>query len=213
MKYLFILVGLILIIGCSEDTEASAELDGALVTYDELTGELEKLELDIELKEEELEEASSELRDTHTEMGEVNLEIGRERDALIEAMEIYENREEINKELSEKEKTLEGLDKEISEKEEELSSITGELKEVGEEPITLSAGHYIVGHDIDEGRYKAEIEGSSGNFNFKVEDIDGRNKVNAVLGDTERAEESFIFFAESRDRLDVRTTMKFTEVE
>ena len=87
-----------------------------------------------------------------------------------EKQEVLKKAEEYETQSQEKEEHLSSLDSEIESKQQELDRINGELEarnaeleKVKGEPVTLSAGVYIVGRDIPAGVY--DIEWVSGNGN------------------------------------------------
>lgn len=153
--------------------------------------------------EERLERKKTEFYDLNEEVRILEVEIENKREAIDEALAIYEDRKKIEMEIQE-------LDIVLSKKKDELASITGELKRKEGDPIVLSAGHYVVGKDLPPGRYIAEANGGSGNFFVRN---DGRSKVSVTLGEGGMREEEYVFFAESGDTMELNTATKFTKVE
>ncbi|QGQ48788.1 hypothetical protein E6W99_25895 [Metabacillus sediminilitoris] len=82
----------------------------------------------------------------------------------------------------------------------------GRLIETGEEPKILSAGQYIVGQDIPQGRYTVTPVGEGSNF-F----VDGVGEVNTILGSY--GEDSYTFFTVDGDVIQTEAKVKLTPVE
>ncbi|WP_173915232.1 hypothetical protein [Halobacillus sp. Marseille-Q1614] len=147
-----------------------------------------------------LEEKSSELKDTEDQLHEEKLnlsyikeELEKEGDklkakqeeveealAVVEAKEETEGKlEDLTKKVTDAQEEKEALDKEIKGKKEEIKALDDTIKEKKEEPVEFPAGQFIVGHDLQEGRYKVVPVGEGSNF--VVYDPDGYPEVNTIL--------------------------------
>ncbi|MYL62130.1 hypothetical protein GLW07_02045 [Bacillus hwajinpoensis] len=80
-----------------------------------------------------------------------------------------------------------------------------------EEPIKLTAGQYIVGSDIPEGRYQVTNIGEG--TNFFVYDPSGLPKVNTILGDSIVGTGDFVFFTSDGDMIETLGPVKLIPVE
>lgn len=175
----------------------AAEIDGEIYAFNEL------LELRLEKAEEydELVKKADKLEE----------DLESKKDAIDEALELYEERENINSELKEKRNKIKDLNSEITDKQDELALVTGELNKKGNEPILLSAGHYVVGSDLPPGRYI--VEAKRGGGNFSSHNMDDRLNFSTTVGEGEHREKEYVFYAEEGDRLKLGTELRFTAVE
>ncbi|TPE68010.1 peptidoglycan bridge formation glycyltransferase FemA/FemB family protein [Halalkalibacterium halodurans] len=187
------------------------EAEDNVMTYNEFLEEYEELIEEITSKESELEEIVEAKNEAWIEYEELEETIESKREAIDEALDIYERREQVEEEIKEQNSQVEELKAEVSSLEDEIASLTGELKKKESEPISLAAGHFVVGSDIQPARYVAEADGGSGNF--VVYSSDGSVKVNTILGEGRHREKEFVFYANEGDILDLSTRIKFTEVE
>ncbi|WP_413379046.1 hypothetical protein [Alkalihalobacillus sp. 1P02AB] len=206
-KILFVFIPFFLLLGCS----SNIDVDGTLMTYDELKAEIEEKQSEIETVVANLESAYAEKDQVLIDTENAKSEYNSMKAIIDEATEFEENKEELLKELSEQEKELKELLASISAKQDELAAVSGEIKKKEGEPKVLSAGHYQVGPDLSPGRYIAEPNG--GNGNFVVYSASDRLKVNTILGSGTHYESEYIFYAEEGDSMELSTRIKFSEVE
>ncbi|AXF54806.1 hypothetical protein [Salicibibacter kimchii] len=204
MKNVLIIVGAIVLavsayfLGKSSESVAIGE---EKYGYEELVSEKKGIS-------EQIEDLKSDRSEIVQDINRLDEEAEEKSDEIDEALEIYNDREEIEEDINEKEGILEDLGEEVVEKESEIA----ELNEIGDEPITLSAGHYEVGEDLEPGRYVAEVDGG-GSGNFFSRNEAGRSNFGVTLGEGERRESEYVFQAEPGDQLELNTSTSFTEVE
>lgn len=152
--------------------------------YDaELTG----LQQKIDDKNKELSEADNTLKN---EQAKIDAEIAKKQDELNSKTkefdaEIVKKQDELNNKtkefdgkIAEKQDELNKKQAEVDSKQAELDKLSGEVVKAAGNPITVSAGDYIVGTDIKAGRYKV-----SGSSNFVVYTSSGELYINTILGD------------------------------
>lgn len=224
-RVIFIVSAIILIVisytvGTSN---ATVDLDGqalkATALADEigsLESELETINASIEEKEAEVEDISSEIGGLENEHKKLTSEI-EEQQELVEKLDDFESIEKelknnINKlegELKEKENTVSSLDADIENKQGELDAIGEAITLKEDEPVSLPAGQFVVGYDIDPNRYTAK-EGSS---NFVVYSSSGSLKVNTILGGGTIGVDEYVFFAEEGDVIELEAPAKFYVTE
>lgn len=134
--------------------------------YDaELTG----LQQKIDDKNKELSEADNTLKN---EQAKIDAEIVKKQD------ELNNKTKEFDGKIAEKQDELNKKQAEVDSKQAELDKLSGEVVKAAGNPITVSAGDYIVGTDIKAGRYKV-----SGSSNFVVYTSSGELYINTILGD------------------------------
>ncbi|MBP1968160.1 septal ring factor EnvC (AmiA/AmiB activator) [Virgibacillus natechei] len=202
MKKLILLVtALIFLVGCSE---ATAEVEGEAVNYENLKSMNEEAK-------EELSELGEQIEGAENDLSSIRSELNNEESEFEALIKLAENQEEVEEEVSEAESTLENLQEDIESAEDELEELEGSVVEKKEEPTTISAGHYIVGEDIPAGRYVAESSGGGGNFSSH--NTSDRLNFSTILGDGERRESEYVFWAESGDQLKLGVSINFTEIE
>ena len=208
-KWLLLFVALIALLSVSAfagqglgKSSATIELDGQMVTLNELNDEISdrentllNIDNQIDTREEELESMEIEIEDLVEEKIERIREVRDVKNDLNEAKEVIEQQESLEAVISDLEDTInshegrieeldleyegriEELDLEIEEKKDELASIESGIVTKKAEPVQLPAGYFTVGADIQSGRYKIEPNGGNGNFFVN----DGR-KANIILG-------------------------------
>lgn len=134
--------------------------------YDaELTG----LQQKIDDKNKELSEADNTLKN---EQAKIDAEIVKKQD------ELNNKTKEFDGKIAEKQDELNKKQAEVDSKQAELDKLSGAVVKAAGNPITVSAGDYIVGTDIKAGRYKV-----SGSSNFVVYTSSGELYINTILGD------------------------------
>ncbi|TKD70848.1 coiled-coil domain-containing protein [Pseudalkalibacillus hwajinpoensis] len=138
--------------------------------------------------------------------------ITKENDSLQEDKD--KSKKELNK-LSDKvkEKKTRGseLDDTIKAKEKELEKLEKTIIRKSEEPIELTAGQYIVGTDLPEGRYQVTNIGDG--TNFFVYDSSGMPTVNTILGDGMVGTGDYVFFTNTGDMIETLGRVKLMPVE
>lgn len=167
--------------------EETVDIEGEALNYGELKWELTSINQEISEAEVELETVNQELQDN------------KERFEGLE--ELADNRDQLEEEVNESEATLEELENELESIQEEIDKAEGKLVEVQDEPISVNAGYFYFGDDIEPGRYKITAqEGQRGNVFIRRND---RSYVNEIFGDgSNRTTKEFTFKAEEADELE-----------
>lgn len=144
--------------------------------------------------------------------------------------------EEINNELSEKQKEIkEGLSaintleinrneasdliNEIESKKDEIKDLDSQIKQLQEgikeaegKPIELAAGTFLVGKDIPENRYKVLPIGRGSNL--QIYDDSGSNVVNTIVSSTDgHGVPEYIVYLEEGYIIDAQSPFKYVPVE
>jgi len=174
-KYLLLMI-VIIFTACSQ----SVDLEGSVVTYEELSEKIAEKEDDLDKASRKLEEKEKELADIQKELEESESKISLNKATLEKLETLAANEKEMNENVEKSESKLKELKSKIKEKEKELEDITEVVRKTGDEPISLGAGHFVVGEDIPSGRYEAFPDGRGSNF--VVYDSSGRLSVNTILG-------------------------------
>jgi DNA repair exonuclease SbcCD ATPase subunit len=200
------------------NSTAAVKLEGQKVKYEKLTGKLAD-------KENELAEKSEEVKNREAELNQVKKEIESKTDTLeskkkeySEAIAIISEKEKVQEEIKHSSENLDAakaeaakLKKEIDAKKLELASIEGKIIEKKEAPKTLSAGQYIVGKDLQAGRYKAVPNGEGSNF--FVYDSSGMAAVNTILGNDSFSVPEYVFFCDDGNVIETMAPVKLIPVE
>lgn len=138
------------------------------------------------------------------------------QEADFKELEDYKvNKEKLNTEAKELEKNIETLkntvaekQKEIDSKNTELASLTDAIIKAKAAPVTLPAGQFTVGKDIQPGRYSV-----TGDSNFQVWSSYGDLKVNTILGGGNFGVESYVCELNSGDKIEAGASDKYTPIE
>ncbi|WP_347548593.1 hypothetical protein ABFG93_13745 [Pseudalkalibacillus hwajinpoensis] len=158
------------------------------------------------------------LENTRTKVAEVKQLIDQ-KDTLTTEIESLKNEQEKSK------KDLSKLDEEIKAKQGEVSELNDTIKakkveldklektivSKGEEPIQLTAGQYIVGPDVPEGRYQVTNIGKG--TNFFVYDAGGMATVNTILGDSIVGTGDYVFFTYEGNMIETLGPVKLIPVK
>ena len=115
---------------------------------------------------------------------------------------------ELNSKYKKAETKYDVLKKKIVKKEDLLDSMVTKVIFAKSEPITLSAGQYVIGDDIPADRYRVESVGEGSNF--VVESAEGDLKVNTILGSS--GNKTYTFFGETGDNLETQSDIKLTPI-
>lgn len=121
---------------------------------------------------------------------EVSREIITKKGIISNAEKYYKNKNELEKDITEAKNNYAKILVDIQEKEREkqgleqiIAKLTGQVEEIKNKPIVLVAGNYVVGEDIEAGKYDLECESGSGNL--FVRNAFGKTKVNEIIGKDE----------------------------
>ncbi|UTR11972.1 hypothetical protein MM300_06670 [Evansella sp. LMS18] len=194
-------------------------------------GELEKTEENLAGKEAEqagLEKEYSEKTAQLQEEYDETVAMIERRDEVQEELESLEERLEAETKVlkASLEKELAGLEKEVKTKQaeadklaaeieaknEELENVTTVIREKKEEPVSLSAGMFVVGHDIEPGRYLVEPVGRGSNF--VTYDANGKLSVNIILSNRpDHGVSEYVLFLGDQYIIDSNTPATFTPIE
>ncbi len=159
---------------------------------------------------------SEQYREVADRLQEAKTEL-KENENLLNDLKDYEkNKKELNEnlktktaELETKNKDLEGINAQISQKQAELDKLNGDIIQAKGQPISLSAGQFIVGKDIPAGRYNV-----SGSSNFIVHSgTTGRSKVNTILGDSWVGDGDYVCTLDVGDEIDNHARATLTPIE
>ena len=101
---------------------------------------------------------------------------------------------------------LSNLKKEVEDKKSELLTLTKAVEDAKAEPKTLPAGNFVVGKDIQPGRYSV-----SGRSNFVVHSSSGKLKVNTILGGLYGVE-SYVCELITGDQIEANGSDTFTPI-
>ncbi|WP_242688423.1 hypothetical protein [Bacillus sp. Cs-700] len=191
----------------SAEKEAKEEGEKLLSIQEEINSVKEQLETEIQ-KLEEAKVKAEEVKKLIDEKDGVSADIDK----------LKKERETAKKELSElkddvkaKKDEVSKLDDTIKEKKKEIDQLEDTIVKKNEEPIKLTAGQYIVGGDIPEGRYQVTNIGEG--TNFFVYDPSGLPTVNTILGDSIVGTGDFVFFTSDGDMIETLGPVKLIPVE
>ncbi|MFI3804962.1 MULTISPECIES: hypothetical protein [Vagococcus] len=126
-----------------------------------------------------------------------------------EAKAIVADKEKNQKESLALKKEVETLTSDIASKKEEQEKLENIVIKLKEEPRKLPAGKFIVGEDIDEGRYKVTpLEGKQGNY-FVNDGMDA----NVILGNDSYSTEEYITTLKNKDKIDQSLPVQYEKVK
>jgi predicted RNase H-like nuclease (RuvC/YqgF family) len=173
---------------------------------------------EISAVEEQLETETQKLEEAEVKAEEVKKLID-EKDTISDDIEkLKKERENAKKEMGELEDDVKAkkdevskLDDTIKAKKKEIDQLEETIVKKNEEPIKLTAGQYIVGSDIPEGRYQVTNIGEG--TNFFVYDSSGLPTVNTILGDSIVGTGDFVFFTSDGDMIETLGPVKLIPVE
>ncbi|PLR95901.1 hypothetical protein [Bacillus sp. T33-2] len=194
----------------------SIGVSSAKVTLEEKKVDYNQLVKAIEGKEGSLASIKEDIRQAESDLTAVQGEIKEQESAYAEAKKVIENRSaleaevaKIQSDLGAKQTEIQNLENTIESKKGELAGIEGQIREKKEAPKQLPAGHFVVGRDIAEGRYKVVPVGEGSNF--VVYSAGGELKVNTILGSWGVKE--YVFFASEGDEIQSEAPTRFVPVE
>lgn len=173
VKWIVVAVVAIIVIGLSYligDVSATTKLDGQALDWQEVDKKLSSTKLDLSDAEKELAEKKSSLEDMSDEYDEAK-EVVDQRDKAKSELK------NLKSEYDDQADELDSIKSDIDKKKSELAKLESGVVAKKKQPKTLSAGHFTVGEDIEEGRYKITSAGASGNF-F----VNDGEKANIILG-------------------------------
>jgi predicted RNase H-like nuclease (RuvC/YqgF family) len=183
---------------------AQVTLDKEKVKYNEITSKIKGVEI-------KLDNAKYDLKETKSELVAEQSKLDEKKDKVAEVSALIDKSDKIKSELSEATVNLDNYNKQINSKKAELEKLTNGIKIKKEQPKVLSAGQYIVGKDIPEGRYKATNVGQGSNF--FVFDADGNTVVNAILGGGIVGDGDYVFFSLDGYLIETHAKVKLIPVE
>lgn len=204
-KFLGVLGGLVVLsilfynVGISA---AKVELGEEKASYDEVVAKYHE-------KDQDLDEITEKLKDLHFTYLENKEELDVAREAIQNETELKRDLRVLKEEKRVKEEELKDVQERVSSKQAELDRLNGDILKAEGKPLTIGAGQYIVGQDMDEGRYTVEPNGEGSNF--FVYGSDGRATVNTILGNY--GEASYTFFTSSGDIIQTEASVKLTPVQ
>ncbi|RBP36558.1 hypothetical protein [Garciella nitratireducens] len=124
--------------------------------------------------------------------------------------ELEKNIKNLEKSIQEKKEEDSSLDTKLADKQKELEFLTNGIIQKKKEPRVLSAGEFIVGKDIPAGRYKIEPNNGSGNYFVN----EGR-KANIILGNQSNTMylKEYILELDEGDSISATLSTKYTLIE
>lgn len=183
---------------------AKIELKEDKVDYETLQDKLDDLRSAIQAKEQELEDEDSKLQKKETEVNELL--------ALLEDIDtLTEEKEETSADVDDAKEDLENINADLKTATKDLEKLEKTITKKKEDPTQLLSGVYIVGEDVEPGRYQATNVGSGSNF-FVYSDS-GSVKVNTILGDSSVGSGDYVFFANDGDLIETNAEVKLIPVE
>ena len=167
---------------------------------------------------EQLETEAQKLEEAEAEAEEVKKLIDKKDSISADIDKLKKERESAKKEMSKLEDDVKARKDEVSKfddtikaKKKEIDQLENTIVKKKEEPIKLTAGQYIVGSDIPEGRYQVTNIGEG--TNFFVYDSSGLPTVNTILGDSIVGTGDFVFFTSDGDLIETLGPVKLIPVE
>lgn len=124
-----------------------------------------------------------------------------------------DGRKDIDAKLTEAKKGLSDTGAQLKDTQAKLASATGELQKAEGAPKKLGAGQYVVGKDIQAGRYVAHALGRGSNF-FVHDAGSGLAKVNTILGTAGGiGTGDYTFFCDDGDIIETHELVQLTAVK
>jgi septal ring factor EnvC (AmiA/AmiB activator) len=198
---------------------ATVDLEEEKVTYDKLVSRIADKEVELDSKNKSLEDLEKKILTKAEELTSVRKRVDENQDIIEEASAIVNDKENILKDISDirsqissKQNELDKLTSDIKAKETELARVTGQIQETEEAPKQLSAGQFLVGKDIPEGRYKVTPIGRGSNF--VVYDSSGSLVTNTILSSIpNHGVSEYVTFLSDGEIIDSSTPAKYTPVK
>lgn len=155
------------------------------------------------------------LEKTEKDLQDVQNELDSHKALLDEFNDYKENKDTYETELSEKALKIDGLnteieklDGDIASKNEELERLKTGIVKANAEPKVLPAGNFVVGRDLEAGRYSV-----TGSRNFIVHTATGGLKVNTILGGGRIGVENYVCDLSNGDEMELSGKCTFTPVQ
>lgn len=173
---------------------------------------------EISSAEEQLATETQNLEEAKVKTEEVKKLLDEKENVSADIEKLKKEKESTKKEMSKLEDDIKAkkdkvstLDDTIKAKKKEINQLEETIVKKKEEPIKLTAGQYIVGSDIPEGRYQVTNVGEG--TNFFVYDPSGLPTVNTILGDSIVGTGDFVFFTSDGDMIETLGPVKLIPVE
>jgi hypothetical protein len=161
------------------NSSANTELNGQKMKHEEISKEIKSAKKDLKTYEVKVVEIQSKIKYVQTEYAENKTEFDAAKKIADEIDGTKGQLDTLNNDIETKKTESSSLDAEIKKKKDELAKIENVIVVKNEAPIRLPAGHFLVGKDIEPGRYKVVAVGQGSNF--MVDDLEGNNVVNTII--------------------------------
>jgi peptidoglycan hydrolase CwlO-like protein len=192
----------------SDSQSNTTKINGEKVTYNQLQKKVEALKNDKTNLESDVEEQTTKLSDLKSQHKDVMDAIANLDKTKQQVSDNQDKLAEVKSNIDDANSELKSVDSKISTAKSELSTVNGQVIAAKSAPKTLTAGRYVVGKDVPEGRYKAVPQGSGSNF-FVYDS--GDPVVNTILGSD--GEPSYVFEATDGEEIQTESTVKLIPIK
>lgn len=176
---------------------------------------LDNIKTKQEGEQKELDNLIVESKNKKTEISGLQSDLSALDTELKEAQELISTKETIEKEIAQLKTDKESKDSELKIINENIATQNTELERLDhtvialkKEPREIPAGQFVVGTDIEQGRYKIEPVSGSGNY-F----VNGGGDVNIILGSSDFGLSEYVLDLSNGDRIEQTLPVKYTAVE
>lgn len=213
IKKAYIVIGMIVLFLVGYGIGAKFGTDQAAIEF----AMYQKLNVDDEYQKtaKELNQANKNLEATNQKIEEAKKELESKKSIVEAVLNFASKQKKLEEEFATNSKKLEELktnvattDAQLKEKLATLQKLTGDIPQATGNPVTLLAGFFTVGDDIEAGRYR--VTGSS--F-FGVYDKNGHYIFSTLLGDTEYSSGDYVCYLKEGNRIENGAITFFTPIE
>lgn len=188
----------------------------ATATIENEVYSLDNIRIKQEGEQKELDNLIKESENKGTDISGLQSELSALNTELKEAQELISTKESTEKEIAQLKTDKETKDSELKTVSDNIATQTTELEKLEhtvialkKEPREIPAGQFVVGTDIEAGRYRIEPVSGAGNY-F----VDGGSSVNIILGTNDDYDLSeYVLNLKDGDNIDQTLPVKYTAVE
>lgn len=187
----------------------------ATATIENEVYSLDNIRIKQEGEQKELDNLIVESENKETEISGLQSDLSALNTELKEAQELISTKETIEKEIAQLKTDKESKDSELKIINENIATQNTELERLEhtvialkKEPREIPAGQFVVGTDLEPGRYRIEPVSGQGNY-F----VNGGGDVNIILGNSEWDLSEYVLDLNDGDSIDQTLPVKYTAVE
>lgn len=193
-------------------SNAKTELNGEKRKFEEVAKEVKSAKEALKVYEDQAKQVHVEIVTLNSDYSKRKAEFDEALKASQQKNALTDESAKLSSEIETKKSEIANLDTTIQTKKNEVASLEQVIKEKKEAPIELPAGTFIVGKDLQPGRYKVVPVGRGSNF--KVYNSGGTNLYSEIISSVpNHGVPEYIVFLSANDIIEARSPFKYVPVE